>query len=134
MVEISVGRIGELEGSHANIVKSLVVDTEGLVRVLNQLMDRESSVIWLHNGIGDLGGSVHHAANRTVCRSDGVENKTTMIHNYMPIECSGCSPCEFVYESGIAIRDAIAKFLFQAACCRTKTLRSVFSPCLGARA
>jgi len=54
VVQVTVGGCVELQGSHANIVKSLVIDTEGLVRVLNQLMDRESCVIWLDNGVGDL--------------------------------------------------------------------------------
>jgi hypothetical protein len=66
VVKISVRWVGELEGSHADVVESLVVDTEGLVRVLNQLMDRESGIVWLDNGIRDLGGrnngeGSHHA-------------------------------------------------------------------------
>jgi hypothetical protein len=66
VVQISVGWVGELEGSHADVVESLVVDTEGLVGVLDQLMDRESSIVWLDNGVRDLGGgndgeSSHHA-------------------------------------------------------------------------
>jgi hypothetical protein len=66
VVEISVRWVGELEGSHADVVESLVVDTERLIGVLNQLVDRESSIVWLDNGVRDLGGwhngeSSHHA-------------------------------------------------------------------------
>jgi hypothetical protein len=55
VVEISVGWIGELESSHADVVERLVVDTEGLVRVFNQLMDRQGGIVWLDDGIGNLG-------------------------------------------------------------------------------
>ena len=54
VVEISVGGNVELEGSEADIVKSFVVDTEGLVRVFDQLMNRERSVVRLDDGVGDL--------------------------------------------------------------------------------
>jgi len=33
----------------------LVIDTEGLIGVLDQLMDGEGSVVWLDNGVGHLG-------------------------------------------------------------------------------
>jgi hypothetical protein len=56
VVKISVRWVGELESSHADIVESLVVDTKGLIGVFNQLMDGESSIVRLDNGIRDLGG------------------------------------------------------------------------------
>jgi hypothetical protein len=34
----------------------LVIDTEGLIRVLNKLVNRESGVVGLNNSVGDLGG------------------------------------------------------------------------------
>jgi hypothetical protein len=34
----------------------LVIDTEGLIRVLNKLVNGEGSVVRLNNGVGDLGG------------------------------------------------------------------------------
>jgi hypothetical protein len=66
VVEISVGGVGQLEGSHADIVESLVVNAEGLIRVLDQLVDGEGGIVWLDDGIGDLGGwdngeGGHHA-------------------------------------------------------------------------
>lgn len=56
VVQVTVRGVGELEGTHANVVQSFVVDTEGLVRVLNQLVNGESGVVRLDNGVGDLGG------------------------------------------------------------------------------
>ncbi len=54
VIQVSVGWGGELQSTHADIVKSLVIDTEGLVGVLNQLMDGEGGVVWLDNGVGNL--------------------------------------------------------------------------------
>lgn len=38
MVEVTVGGCGQFEGSEADVVQSLVVDTVSLVCVLDQLM------------------------------------------------------------------------------------------------
>ena len=54
VVEISVGWGGQLEGTEADIVQSLVVDTVSLVCVLHELVDRQSGVVGLHNSIGYL--------------------------------------------------------------------------------
>lgn len=54
VVKITVGGSGELESSEANVVKSLVVDTESSVRVLNELVDGEGGVVRLNDGVGDL--------------------------------------------------------------------------------
>ena len=56
MVKITVGGGGELEGSEADIVKSFVINAHNLIGVLNELMDGEGGVIWLNDGIGNLGG------------------------------------------------------------------------------
>jgi hypothetical protein len=66
MVKITIGWGGELKGSEADIVKSLVINAHNLIGVLDELMDREGSVVWLNNGIGDLWGwhdgeSDHHS-------------------------------------------------------------------------
>ena len=66
VVQVTVRGVGELEGAHADVIQSLVVDTEGLVGVLNELVDGKSGVVRLNNGIGDLGGGDngeggHHA-------------------------------------------------------------------------
>jgi hypothetical protein len=56
VVQVTVRGVGELEGAHADVIQSLVVNTEGLVGVLNELMDGESGVVRLNNSVGDLGG------------------------------------------------------------------------------
>ena len=39
MVEITIGGSGEFEGSEADIVESLVIDTVGLIGILDELMN-----------------------------------------------------------------------------------------------
>jgi len=56
MVQITVGWGGELKGSETDIVKGFVIDNLDLIGILDQLMDREGSVIRFNNGIRDLGG------------------------------------------------------------------------------
>ena len=47
MIKITVSRGAELQCSEANIVQSLVIDTERLVRVLYELVDGKGGVIRL---------------------------------------------------------------------------------------
>jgi len=66
MVEVSEGRGGELEGPEADVIEGLIVKDEGLIRVLDELMDREGGIVGLDDGIRDLGGGdngegAHHA-------------------------------------------------------------------------
>ena len=56
VVEVTVGRSGQLEGPEADVIQSLVVNAERLVRVLDQLVDRQSRVVRLHDHIRHL----HH--------------------------------------------------------------------------
>jgi len=56
MVKITIGWGGELEGSEADIVEGLVINAHNLIGVLDELMDREGGVVWLDNGVRDLGG------------------------------------------------------------------------------
>merc|ERR1719498_246195 len=56
VVKITVGWGGELEGSEADIVESLVINAHNPIGVLDELMDREGSVVWLNDGIRDLWG------------------------------------------------------------------------------
>ena len=56
MVQISIGGGGQFEGSEADIVESLVIDGEGLVGVLYQLVNGEGGVVGLDNCVGDLWG------------------------------------------------------------------------------
>ena len=66
VVEVTVGRGGELEGAEADVVEGLVVEEEGLVGVLDELVDGEDAVVGLDDGVGHLGGGedgvgAHHA-------------------------------------------------------------------------
>jgi hypothetical protein len=54
VVQVAVGWGLKLQGAEANVVKCLVVDTEGLVRVLDKLVDRERRVVRLHHCVGNL--------------------------------------------------------------------------------
>ena len=75
VVQVAVRRVRQLQGTSADIVQSLIkvstiqyldcwwayliVDTEGLIRVLNKLVHGEGGIVWFNNGIGDLGGWDH---------------------------------------------------------------------------
>jgi hypothetical protein len=66
VVEIAIRWVVQLKCAHANVVQSLVINAESLVRVLDQLMDRESGVVWLNNCVRyfrgwDDGECGHHA-------------------------------------------------------------------------
>ena len=56
VVEVAVRGVGELKSPHANVVESLVINAEGLVGVLNELVNGEGGVVGLNDGIRDLGG------------------------------------------------------------------------------
>jgi hypothetical protein len=56
VVQVTVGGGGELEGAEADVVKSLVVEDERLIGVLDDLVDREGSVVRLDDSVGHLGG------------------------------------------------------------------------------
>ena len=54
VVEVTEGRGGELEGAEADVVERLVVKEERLVRVLDELVDREDAVVRLDDGVRHL--------------------------------------------------------------------------------
>merc|ERR1719461_1113308 len=56
MVEVTIGGGGKLQGSEADVIESLVVNTIGLISVLNQLVNREGGVVGLYHGVRNLGG------------------------------------------------------------------------------
>ena len=55
VVEVAVGGRGQLERAEADVVERLVVDAEGLVRVLQELVHRQRGVVGLHHRVGHLG-------------------------------------------------------------------------------
>ena len=60
MVQIAVSRRRELERAEADVVESFVVDAVCLIGVLDELMNGQCGVVWLHNGIRDLQRHVHN--------------------------------------------------------------------------
>merc|ERR1712170_161379 len=54
MVEITIGRSGQPQGTEADIVQGLIVNAVGLVSVLNQLMDRQGGIVGPHHGVRHL--------------------------------------------------------------------------------
>ena len=47
VVKITICWCGELERPEADVVERLVIDTEGLIRVLDELMNRQERVVRL---------------------------------------------------------------------------------------
>ena len=47
MVQITIGRCRQLECPEADIVQGLIIDTESLIRIFDQLMDGERRVVGL---------------------------------------------------------------------------------------
>ena len=47
MVEVSISGCRKLEGPEADVVESFIVDTESLIRVLHELVNRKSGIVWL---------------------------------------------------------------------------------------
>ena len=56
VVQVAVGRRGELERAEADVVKRLVVEGEALVGVFHQLVHGQRGVVGLNDGVGHLGG------------------------------------------------------------------------------
>ena len=56
VVQVTVGRGGQLQGAEADVVQGLVVEDHDLVGVLDQLVDGERGVVRLDDGVGHLGG------------------------------------------------------------------------------
>ena len=54
MVQVIVGGGGQLESAEADVIQRLVIDAEGLVGVLDELVDGESGVVGLNNGVRNL--------------------------------------------------------------------------------
>ena len=55
VVEVAICWCRELQGPEANVVQGLVIDAEGFVGVLDELVNGERRVVWLDDSVGDLG-------------------------------------------------------------------------------
>jgi hypothetical protein len=67
VVKITICRGGELKSSKANIVEGLVIKSKTLISILDKLMDRKGTVIWLNDGIRHL-----RRRNDGVCRHNSI--------------------------------------------------------------
>ncbi|TRY63449.1 hypothetical protein TCAL_16600 [Tigriopus californicus] len=56
MVQVTVGGGGELQCAEADVVQSLVIDTKGLVGILDELMYGKGGIVGFHHGVRHLGG------------------------------------------------------------------------------
>lgn len=54
MVQIPICWRGQFQRAEADVVEGLVVDAEGLVCVLQELVDGQSGVVWLHHCVRDF--------------------------------------------------------------------------------
>ena len=54
MVEVAVGRGGQLQSPETDVVQGLVVNAEGFVGVLDKLVHGEGGVVRLHHGVRHL--------------------------------------------------------------------------------
>jgi hypothetical protein len=66
MIKITVGRSRQLKRPEADLIKSFVIDAEGLIGVFDELMNREGGVVWFDYGIRDFwrrhdGECAHHS-------------------------------------------------------------------------
>jgi len=66
VVKITISGGGEFKGSETDIIESFVINDHTFIGVFDELMDREGSVIWFNDGVGDFGGrddreSGHHS-------------------------------------------------------------------------
>ena len=51
VVQITIGWGGQLQGTEADVIQSLIINTVGLICVLHQLMDRQGGIVWLHHSV-----------------------------------------------------------------------------------
>jgi len=61
VVEIAISWSGQLECTEADVIQSLVVDAERLVRVFNKLVYGQSCIVWLHDHIRHLQRQHYHS-------------------------------------------------------------------------
>ena len=49
VVEVAVGGRGELQRAEADVIQGLIINAEGLICVLDQLVDRKGGIVRLHH-------------------------------------------------------------------------------------
>lgn len=58
MIQFGIAGCGQLQRPEADIVESLVVDTERFIGVLDELVHRKGGVVWLDHSIRNLFGKL----------------------------------------------------------------------------
>ena len=54
MVQITIGRSGEFQGTETDVIKSLIVNAESLISVFHKLVNGEGGIIGFYDGVTDL--------------------------------------------------------------------------------
>mmetsp|Transcript_14538 Transcript_14538/g.26319 ORF Transcript_14538/g.26319 Transcript_14538/m.26319 type:complete len:221 (+) Transcript_14538:745-1407(+) len=86
VVKISIAGVGKLESTEANIIESFVIESKALVRILDKLMNRKSSVVRFNDSIRHLG-----RGNNTVCTHDTIRVLFTNLGNKQSSHSSSSS-------------------------------------------
>ena len=66
VVEVSVGRVGQLQAALADIVQRLVIDTKGRVCIFHQLVHGQGSIVRLDDGVGCARGQDTEGGQHTI--------------------------------------------------------------------
>ena len=67
MVQISISGGGQLKGTEADIIKSLIVNAEGLISIFHKLMNRQGGIVGFNNCVRYLrGGDYREGVHDTV--------------------------------------------------------------------
>jgi hypothetical protein len=69
VIEVTVTWARELNSTHADVVECLVVDTEGLIGVLDELMDGEGGIVGFENGVRNFWRGHHRNAFRLLIQA-----------------------------------------------------------------
>merc|ERR1719174_2951840 len=59
VVQVTVGRGGELQGTEADVVQGFVIQNHDFIGVLNKLVHGQSGVVRFNDGVRHLGGREH---------------------------------------------------------------------------
>merc|ERR1719271_1489252 len=89
MVQITVSRRSELQSPEADIVQSLVVESEAEIRVLHELVHGKSAIVRLNNSVAHL-----RARHNRVGRHDAVRVLLTNLRNEEGSHASTCAAAE----------------------------------------
>ena len=49
VIEVTIGGCGEFQRAEADVIQGLIINAVGLIGVLNQLVNRQGGIVWLHH-------------------------------------------------------------------------------------